>query len=142
MSRESSVLRRLSSIVTFGLALWLATPGVRADERAQVTFSGFQRGKAGDGTLFVHVSHRTEFTVKDDGNRVTVRLVGASIDVRNNRHPLDLSHFDVLLVSSRLVVVGADVELQLELRHPAKLTAEWIERKDGVVSLHVPIPAQ
>lgn len=142
MSRVSSVIRALPFVVTLGLALGLATPAAAADEPAQVTFSGFQRGKARDGTLFVHVSHRTEFTIQNEGNRVTVRLAGASIDVRNNRHPLDLSHFDVLLLSSRLVVVGADVELQLELRRPAKLTAEWVERKDGVVSLHVPIPAQ
>jgi len=166
MFRASSVLLRLSSVATLrlallsgvarsfvvaasfvvalcvGVAVCLVAPAAAADEPAQVTFSGFQRGKVGDGTLFVHVSHRTEFTLKADGNRVTVRLVGASIDVRNNRHPLDLSHFDVLLVSSRLVVVGADVELQLELRHPAKLAPEWVERKDGVVSLHVPIPVQ
>jgi hypothetical protein len=164
MSRASSVIPRQSSIVQrsivrlglprrFGItrwlgigalaiAVWSGAPPAFADEPAQVTFSGFQRGSAGDGTLFVHVSHRTEFAINGNGSRVTVRLAGASIDVRNNRHPLDLTHFDVLLLSSRLVVVGADVELQLELRHPAKLAPAWVERKDGVVSLHVPIPAQ
>lgn len=143
MSRAPLVFRRLFLLASLGAATSFAAPVLSAgDEPVQVTFSGFQRGKSGDGTLFVHVSQRTGFTVKLEDNRVTVRLTGASIDVRNNRHPLDLSHFGVLLLSSRLVVVGQDVELQLELRRPAKLEPEWVERKDGVVSLHVPIPAQ
>ncbi len=140
MARSSSVFGPSRWVAVLGVALWLTAPLARADEPAQVTFSGFQRSKSGDGTLFVHVSHRTEFTVEGSGTRVTVRLAGAAIDVRNNRHPLDLTHFNVLLVSSRLVEAGADVELQLELRHPAKLEPRWVERKDGVVSLHVPIP--
>jgi hypothetical protein len=123
------------------LGLCLTAPLVSAGDQAQVTFSGFQRSKTGDGTLFVHVSHRTGFTVAEDGNKVTIKLAAAAIDVRNNRHPLDLTHFNVLLLSSRLVEAGSDVELQLELRHPAKLEPRWVERKDGVVSLHVPIPA-
>lgn len=136
------VFRRHSRRLLLGAALSLVSLGAVAEDSAQVTFSGFQRGKGGVGTLFVHVSHRTEFSVKNDGNRVVVRLTGASIDVRNNRHPLDLTHFEVLLLKSRLVSVGSDVEVQLELRHPAKLEPGWVERKDGAVSLHVPIPAQ
>lgn len=138
----ASLLHRLSRRSLLGTALSLLASGAVAEDVAQVTFSGFQRGKGGVGTLFVHVTHRTEFSVKSEGSRVIVRLTGASIDVRNNRHPLDLTHFEVLLLKSRLVEVGSDVEVQLDLRHPAKLEPGWVQRKDGAVSLHVPIPAQ
>lgn len=139
---RSPLLRRHSRRLLLGAALSLVSLGAVAEDAAQVTFSGFQRGMGGVGTLFVHVSHRTEISVKSDGNHVIVRLTGASIDVRNNRHPLDLTHFEVLLMKSRLVEVGSDVEVQLELRHPAKLEPGWVQRKDGAMSLHVPIPAQ
>lgn len=146
MSSVRSVIRHLcfSALlcVTIAAGIVPCDAGVaHAGETAKVTFSGFQRGKAGGGTLFVHVSQRAEVAVKGDGNSVTVRLAGAAIDVRNNRHPLDLSHFDVLLVSSRLVEVGTDVELRLELRRPATLDVYWVERKEGLASLHVSIPA-
>lgn len=138
-------LSRFVPAMVLGGVLWLgllaAGDDATADDRAQVTFSGFQRGNGADGTLFVHMTQRAEFTVQSEGNRVIVKLSGAGIDVRNNRHPLDLSHFDLLLVSSRLVEVGTDVELRLELRRPATLSPHWVERKDGLVSLHVPIPA-
>ncbi len=147
MSRARTLIRHLNSSAAVGMVLGgglLAyDAGVAyAGESAQVTFSGFQRSKSSGGTLFVHVSQRAEFTVTSEGNWVTVKLLGASIDVRNNRHPLDLSHFDLLLVSSRLVEVGSDAELRLELRHPATLDVHWVQRKDGLVSLHVPIPAK
>lgn len=137
-----SRVRAPLSLALVALALWFAAPVAWASNLAQITFSGFSRGRDGDGTLFVHVSQRTNFTVESSGNRVTVRLASATIDVRNNRHPLDLTHFNVLLVSSRMVEKGEDVELQLDLRRPAQLEPRWVERKDGVVSLHVPIPAQ
>lgn len=136
---------RFVSVVTLSGALWFgmlaSNDDAAAGDRAQVTFSGFQRGTVGDGTLFVHMTQRAEFTVRSEGNHVIVKLSGAGIDVRNNRHPLDLSHFELLLVSSRLVEVGPDVELRLELRRPVALSPHWIERKDGLASLHVPIPA-
>jgi hypothetical protein len=133
-------LARAGRVVVLGVALVLGTTNSAAAEPAQVTFSGFQRGRSGDGTLFVHVSQQAPFSVKSEGSRVTVRLEGATIDVRNNRHPLDLSHFNVLLLESRLVAVGGDVELQLQLRRPANLDVTWVRRKDGLVSLHVAIP--
>lgn len=146
MSRARSVIRHLSTLAvvcaTMAAGILSTDAGVaHAGETAKVTFSGFQRGNASGGTLFVHMNQRAEFTVRNEGNSVTVRLVGAAIDVRNNRHPLDLSHFNVLLVSSRLVEVGTDVELRLELRQPATLDIHWVERKEGLVSLHVSIPA-
>lgn len=144
MFRASSFVawvRASLALAAVVLTVWLAAPVVWAGSPAQVTFSGFSRGRAGDGTLFVHVSQRTNFTVESSGNRVTVRLTSAAIDVRNNRHPLDLTHFNLLLVTSRMVEKGDDVELQLELRRPTQLEPRWVERKDGVVSLHVPIPA-
>jgi hypothetical protein len=111
-----------------------------AESGARVTFSGFQRGKYGDGVVFVHVTERTGLAVQHTGTRVNVRLRGASVHGRNNLHPLDLSQFDLLLLSSRLTVVDGDVELQLELRREAHLDAQWVERPDGVLSLHVVIP--
>lgn len=107
---------------------------------AEVTFSGFQRGKNGDGVVFVHVTERTGLAVKHEGTRVKVRLHGASIKGRNNLHPLDLSQFKLLILSSRLVALDGDVELQLELRHEAHLDAQWVERPDGALSLHVLVP--
>lgn len=141
MNRLPSLFRQLGLACLLGLAMSSTASTVRAEEAAQVTFSGYQRGRGGEGTLFVHLSRRTELAVTSEANRVTVKLIGASIDVRNNRHPLDLSHFNVLLVSSRMVEVGSDVELKLELRHPAKLEPQWIERQDGALSLHVSLPA-
>lgn len=124
-----------------------AAPNSEADSLgtalgAQVTFSGFQRGKNGDGVVFVHVTERTGLGVKHEGTRVKVRLHGASIKGRNNLHPLDLSQFNLLILSSRLVAVDGDVELQMELRHEAHLDAQWVERPDGVLSLHVLVPKQ
>jgi hypothetical protein len=141
MWHQVSRLRRLCVVLTL-LAAWLwGTLGTAtAGDGVRVTFSGFQRGKSGDGVLFVHTSDQTGFSVKSEGSRVVVRLSGASIDVRNNLHPLDLSHFGLLLVSSRLVEVNGDIEVRLELRRPTTLEPRWVERKDGLASLHVPIP--
>lgn len=134
-------LRRLCVVIALVAAwTWSVLDTASAGDGVQVTFSGFQRGKSGDGVLFVHASDQTGFSVKSEGVRVVVRLSGASIDVRNNLHPLDLSHFGLLLVSSRLVEVDGDIEVRLELRRPATLEPRWVERKDGLASLHVPIP--
>jgi hypothetical protein len=107
---------------------------------AQVTFSGFQRGKHGDGVVFVHVTERTGIAVKHEGTLVKVRLLGAGIKGRNNLHPLDLSQFDLLLLNFRLAAVDDGVEIQLNLRREAHLDAQWVERPDGAVSLHVAVP--
>lgn len=139
-------------VVTLTLALVLdaGTAGAtssRANENAldtaqgaRVTFSGFQRGKDGDGFVFVHVTQKTGLGVKHEGTRVKIRLHGAAITGRNNQYPLDLSQFNLLILSSRLVAIGSDVELQLELRREAHLDAQWVERPDGLPSLHVLVP--
>lgn len=141
MWRHLSRLRRLCVLLALVVAWsWSSLETAAAGDGVQVMFSGFQRGKSGDGVLFIHASDRTGFSVKSEGTRVVVRLSGANIDVRNNLHPLDLSHFGLLLVSSRLVEVDGDIEVRLELRRPATLEPRWVKRKDGLASLHVPIP--
>lgn len=117
-----------------------ATDAQPLSGRPEVTCSGFQRNPGGDGVVFVHVTEKTGIAVRHEGTHVKVRLHGAFIKGRNNLYPLDLSQFNLLILSSRLVLVDGEVELQLELRREAHLDTRWVERPDGAVSLHVVVP--
>src|SRR6187549_3750180 len=111
LKRTSGVLGALVGLTLAFADVTFAAPEVPkatsldTSAGAQVTFSGFQRGKDGDGVVFVHVTERTGLGVKHEGLKVKVRLHGASLKGRNNLHPLDLSQFNLLLLTSRLVVV-------------------------------------
>lgn len=116
------------------------TDAQQLSARPEVTYSGFQKSDNGDGVVFVHVTEKTGIAVKHEGTRVKVRLHGAVIKGRNNLYPLDLSQFNLLILSSRLALVEGEVELQLELRREAHLDTRWVERPDGAASLHVILP--
>jgi hypothetical protein len=107
----------------------------------QVTFSGFQPLADGTGRVFVHLTEKPEFQVSSDGNRVVVHLPNTGVGVRNNRNPLDVSQFNVLLLKAQLVPRGSDVDLVLQLRKPAQLEVTIVETPADGVSLHVKIPS-
>lgn len=112
-----------------------------AQSTRQITFSGFQSLPDGSGRVVVHLTARPEFHVSRDGAHVTVKLPETSVGVRNNRNPLDVSQFNVLLLRAQLVPRGSDVDLVLKLRKPAELQVAIVESPEDGVSLHVAIPS-
>jgi hypothetical protein len=106
-----------------------------------VTFSGFQMLPDGGARLFLHLTRRPNFVVTNDQSQVTVRLNDTSVGVRNNRNPLDVSQFNVLLLRAQLVTRGSDLEWVLKLRKPSQLQPELAAAGPDGVSLQIDIPA-
>jgi hypothetical protein len=151
--RAGQRLRRrlVRGITSATAALVIAAGGVpstvpraeAADSQSarQVTFSGYVPLPDGTGRVVVHLTARPEFQVSRDGTQVTVKLLETSVGVSNNRNPLDVSQFNVLLLRAQLVPRGGDVDLVLKLRSPAELQVTIVETPEDGVCLYVAIPS-
>lgn len=109
---------------------------------AKVTFIGFTQNEDKTSRLFVHFAGEPQgVSDRADGENVVYSFQGTDIGTRNNRYPLNLKHFDALLIRATMRQVGQDVELNLTLRSPAKPSSRVHRRGDGSLVLHIDFPA-
>lgn len=125
-----------------------ATRGAQATERSdesrsEITFSGYQRFTDGSSRFFVRMSHRPAIKQRSEGTQMTFTLLNSFVGLRNNKHPLDFSHFESPLVRAQLVPRGSNVDLVMQFRKPANelgLAHRFAQRGDGTFSLQIDLP--
>jgi hypothetical protein len=123
-----------------GLSLLAAALAV-ADERAAVTFMGFQAFPDGTSRIFVHMTSKPNIDVDKQPLRVVFTLRDASILSRNNKNPLNLEHFATPAKRAQLAKHGDDVEFVVELKREVQTRHQVVDNENGGVSLHVDFPA-
>lgn len=108
---------------------------------SKVTFIGFTQNDDKSSRLFIHFAGEPlGISSRAEGTRVVYTLQGTDIGSRNNRYPLNLKHFDALLVRAKMRQTGPDVELKLTLRAAAPTTHKMQRRGDGSLVLHIDFP--
>lgn len=113
-------------------------------DRTEITFSGFQTFPDGSSRLFVRLTGKPRLTKNTSERTVIFLMENTFVGVRNNKNPLDVSHFQTPLLRAQLVEKGADVQLVMQLRKAAKqvlMQHRFTERSDDSYSLQIDLPA-
>jgi hypothetical protein len=126
--------------VGLGLSLLIAALAV-ADERAAVTFMGFQSFPDQTSRIFVHITSQPGIEVDKQASRVVFTLRDARILSRNNKNPLNLEHFATPAKRAHLTERGDAVDFIVELKREVEVRHRVVENENGGVSLHVDFPA-
>jgi hypothetical protein len=132
-----------STLAACALAAGILSP-VRAAEPAQaeITFSGYHSLPNGGGILFVEMTDTVAVEVKRAGQVIEYRLVGATVPLKNNRHPLLLRDFSSSITSAVLVPENKGkpgVRLVVTLRSPINPAHRMVARGKGA-ALEIELP--
>lgn len=126
-----------------GCSVGFTSSSGRAADRPKVTFVGFQQLQAGGGRIFVHLTAAPSRVNSVKGDKLlTFSLADTDIGARNNRYPLELENFELPVTRAVLKVHDADVDVELQLRHPIELSQHIQSRSDGTVVLEIDLPSE
>jgi len=125
-----------------GAAICAAVSAPARAAGARVSFFGFTQFGDGSCRLFVHLTQSPGNVSKSaNGSEVTLRLEDTDVGVRNNKNPLALEHFGVILLRAQLFQRENAVELVMKLRSEVEVTHSVQRRGDGEVMILIDLPA-
>lgn len=112
-----------------------------ADDRAAVTFAGFQTFDDQTSRIFLHVTKEPSLDVEKAKKSVVFILRDTRILVGNNKNPLNFEHFATPAKRARMLAVGDDVHFVIELKREVEVRHRFHANVDGSTSLQVDFPA-
>jgi hypothetical protein len=109
--------------------------------RPEVTFTGFHVFADGSSRIWVRLTHAVNVEQVSTRGKVTFVLKGAKVPGRNNKNPLNTSHFTSSVMSARLVATKSDTELVINLKQAVIPKHRVVARPDGTTSVQIDFPA-
>ncbi|MBW2277293.1 MAG: hypothetical protein JRF63_07365 [Deltaproteobacteria bacterium] len=106
-----------------------------------VTWPGFIMLPDGSSRVFLQTTKPLEYKRADKKNRVTLKLKGAEVFLKNNRNPLVTIHFNTPVRRGYLTSRGGAVEFVLEMKVSATASIAQFADQDGYHYLFVDFPA-
>lgn len=104
------------------------------------TFPGFEVTGDGGSRVFVQLTQQVPVEERRAAGSITYVLKGARVNVWNNHNALVTVHFNTPVTRARLVSVGADTHLVVELRSAATPTYNVSAVQGGGAVLSVVFP--
>jgi len=106
-----------------------------------VTFPGFRVLADGSSVVLVTVSRKVAYQVLTTGHLVTVRLMGAYVDVQNNTNPLLTDLFPTPVRTIRLRPDKEGTSLVVELKQAATARERVVDLAGGSMVLELSFAA-
>ncbi len=108
----------------------------------EVIFTGFVRRLDKGASIFVRMTGEVPVALERVGRRLTYRLTGAKLGVRNNANPLPTEHFGPPVSNVALVQVDGGVDLVIDLSSdPSGAAPSYrLVSQAGIATLHVELP--
>lgn len=125
-------------LLAFGVLLLPAL--APAENKPVVTFAGFQPFPDQSSRIFVNVTQRAPVDASKAPQQIVFTLHNANLLVRNNKNPLDLTHFATPAKSARLLQSNDDVQLVIELKRAVEVRHRFSDNADGTTTLQVDLP--
>ncbi|HMI84535.1 MAG TPA: hypothetical protein VK550_10600 [Polyangiaceae bacterium] len=118
-----------------------APAGRARSDAALATFPGFRLLPDGRSRIYVELTRSVSVDERRAEGVLIYVMHDARVPVRNNRNALITTHFSTPVARARLLSVGADVELIIDLRKSVSATQKVVPGENGSVRLEVDFPA-
>jgi hypothetical protein len=109
-------------------------------EVSLVTFPGFRLLPEGRSRIYVELTRPVTFAERRNEKSLVYTLHGTRVLVRNNKNALITTHFATPVARARLISVGPDVELVIDLRKAVGATPKIVPGDNGTARLEIDFP--
>lgn len=93
---------------------------------ATLTWAGFERTSTGS-RVFFQLSNEAEYTLKQKGGVITIRMRRTRVNVRNNLRRLDLSYFKTPVKTVKVRRKGRDAVATVALKSDSKPDVSYVD---------------
>jgi hypothetical protein len=115
---------------------------VDGERTTLVTYTGFQTLDGKRFRVFVRMDSEPLLEVQRSAKRAVFTLLRSHVVLRNNRNPLDASHFHSPLAKALLRERDGNVELVMDFKQDVQTEHRFQRRGDGSVTFQVDFPAE